>query len=283
MANKNIINDNVIYPMKAITEDKNKDLAHREFAPIGALLKPSHNTIIYGSSQSGKTNAAINIIMRCGKNGGFYGEDHKGKVFHDIIIISSTMVSDDCMQPLLEIASEVHDSYNDNIIKDIVNLQRERQERGEHKRILLLMDDIITMCKPNDYIFKAMTNARHDNISIMICIQNVRGTLPPVARANAHQVLAFRLHSEKERKKLFEELSYLDSEKEVALMYNHCTREPYNFMYVNAKDLKVYHNLTTPLWSRYNDDGTYATSFSGKKSKMEEMDEIGNELNSDSE
>ena len=112
----------------------------------------------------------------------------------------------------------------------------------------------------------------------MICIQNVRGTLPPVARANAHQVIAFRLHSEKERKKLFEELSYLDTEKEVQNMYNHCTREPYNFMTINAKDLQVYHNFTTPLWKRYNDDGTYSTSFSGRQSRMAEMEQIGNEL-----
>lgn len=282
-SNKNIINDNVIYPMKVLTEDKNKDISHRSYAPEGVLLKPPFNLIAYGSSQSGKSNCIASILTRVGKNGSFYGEDQKGKVFDDIIIISSTMASDDCMIILKEMASEMHDTYNDNIVKDIVSLQRERQDRGERKRVLILMDDIITMCKPNDYIFRAMTNARHDNISIMVCIQNVRGTLPPVARANAHQILAFRLHSEKERKKLFEELSYLDTEKEIAHMYNHCTREPYNFMFVDAKHLKVYHNFTTPLWQRYNPDGTYSTSFSGKKSKMVEIQEIGNELNSDSE
>jgi len=285
MANKNIIDDNEIYPMKTLTEDKNKDIAHRNYAPKpnAPLLKPPFNMIAYGSSQTGKSNCIMNILLRCGRGGSFYGQDNKGKVFHDIIVISSTMMSDDCVKPLLEISSEVYDTYNDNIIKDIVNLQRERVQRGEHKRVLILLDDIITMCRPNDYIFKAMTNARHDNISIVIAIQNVRGTLPPVARANAHQVIAFRLHSEKERRKLFEELSYLDTEKEVEAMYNHCTREPYNFMHINAKDLKVYHNLTTPLWNRYNDDGTYSMSFSGKKSKISKMEQIGNELNSDSE
>jgi len=283
MANKNVINDNVIYPMKALTEDKNKDISHRSYAPDGVLLKPPFNMIAYGSSQTGKSNCLMNILLRTGKDGSFYGEDNKGKVFHDIIVISSTMASDDCVQPLLEIATEIHDTYNDNIIKDIVTLQRERQDRGENKRVLILMDDIITMCKPNDYIFKAMTNARHDNISIMIAIQNVRGTLPPVARANAHQIIAFRLHSEKERKKLFEELSFLDTEKEVGYMYNHCCREPYNFMFVDAKNLKVFHNFTNPLWERYNADGTYSTSFSGKQSKMAEIEQIGNELNSDSE
>ena len=244
MANKNVIDDNEVYPMKVLVEDKNKDISHRDYAPNGVLLKPPFNLIAYGSSQTGKSNCIMNIILRTGKNGSFYGEDHKGKVFHDIIVISSTMASDDCVQPLLEIATSVYDKYDDSIIKEIVSLQRERAERDEHKRVLILMDDIITMCKPNDYIFRAMTNARHDNISIMICIQNVRGTLPPVARANAHQVIAFRLHSEKERKKLFEELSYLDTEKEVQNMYNHCTREPYNFMTINAKDLQVYHNFT---------------------------------------
>ncbi len=43
MANKNIINDNEVYPMKVLTEDKNKDISHRNYAPKGPLLKPPLN------------------------------------------------------------------------------------------------------------------------------------------------------------------------------------------------------------------------------------------------
>jgi|TARA_R110000822_G_scaffold16788_5_gene56776 hypothetical protein len=259
---KTVLNDMEIYPVNVEDDEKNNSIAHRNF---DVLLKPPFNAILYGSSQTGKTTGLINIITRQGMNGGMYGADEKCRVFDDIIVISSTLMSDEVIKPLLDITTATYDYYDDDLIKGIVELQRQRKARGETKNVLIIMDDIVTMIKPTAHIFKAMTNARHDRISIMILVQNVRGTLPPVARSNAHMVFCWRLHSMKERIKLFEELGFLDSENEVANMYNHCTKDPYNFMYVNAKKLKVYKNLTDNIWNRYLDTGQYAPSFSGKK------------------
>jgi hypothetical protein len=264
--NKNSLDDMEIYPVIVEDDDKNNSISHRKF---DVLLKPPFNAILYGSSQTGKTTGLVNIITRQGKEGGMYGPDSKSRVFDDIIIISSTLMSDDVIQPVLDLTTATYDYYDDDIIKGIVELQRQRKDRGEKKNVLIIMDDIVTMIKPSAHIFKAMTNARHDRISIMILVQNVRGTLPPVARSNAHMVFAWRLHSMKERIKLFEELGFLDNEDEVERMYNTCTKDPYNFMYVNAKKLKVYKNLTDNIWSRYLENGQYAPAYSGKKTKME--------------
>jgi hypothetical protein len=44
-------------------------------------------------------------------------------------------------------------------------------------------------------------------------------------------------------------------------------------MYVNAKKLKVYKNLTDNIWNRYTDSGQYAPSFSGKRAELETIEE----------
>ncbi len=267
---KNNLNDMEIYPVNVEDDDKNNSIAHRDF---NVLLKPPFNAIMYGSSQTGKTTGLVNIITRQGENGGMYGPDSKCRVFDDIIMISSTLMSDEVIKPVLDLTTATYDYYEDDLIKGIVELQRQRKDRGEKKNVLIIMDDIVTMLKPSAHIFKAMTNARHDRISIMILVQNVRGTLPPVARSNAHMVFAWRLHSMKERVKLFEELGFLDNEDEIEKMYNHCTKDPYNFMYVNSKKLKVYKNLTDNIWNRYTDSGQYAPSFSGKRAELETIEE----------
>jgi len=250
-------NDYTVYPLRADVKEK-CDREMPDIFPTG-----SFNTLIVGSSQTGKTINATSML--CREN--MYG-CHKGKDYFDnIIIISSTLGSDESIEPIREKATAVYDFYDDSIVKDIVEFCRQHKEKGSKEKTLILADDIISIVPQNSAINKAFSNCRHWNISIMAILQGVRGTISPIARANTHFWVCYRLHSQRERQKLFEELSFLDSEKEVEAMYNYCTAQPYNFMSVNAKNLKVYHNFTEPLWSRYNEDGTYAPSFSQQQSE----------------
>lgn len=266
-----------IYPLKADVKDK-PDRELPDIFPTG-----SFNTLIVGSSQTGKTINATSMLCRENMYGCCKGKDY----FKDIIIISSTLGSDESIEPIREKATATYDFYDDSIVKDITEFCKMRKEKGNKDRTLILADDIISIVPQNSAINKAFSNCRHWNISIMAILQGVRGTISPIARANTHFWVCYRLHSQKERIKLFEELSFLDSEKEVEAMYNYCTAQPYNFMAVNAKNLKVYHNFTEPLWSRYNEDGTYAPSFSVQQSqKVKDTDNtlnenLSEEINSD--
>lgn len=263
-----------IYPLKADKPEK-PDRELPDIFPTG-----SFNTLIVGSSQTGKTINATSMLCRENMYGCHCGKDY----FKDIIIISSTLGSDESIEPIREKATATYDFYDDSIVKDITEFCKMRKEKGSKDRTLILADDIISIVPQNSAINKAFSNCRHWNISIMAILQGVRGTISPIARANTHFWVCYRLHSQKERMKLFEELSFLDSEKEVEMMYNYCTAQPYNFMAVNAKNLKVYHNFTEPLWSRYNEDGTYAPSFSVQQSqKVKDTDNILNENENNSQ
>ena len=246
-----------VYPLKQDVKEK-CDREMPDIFPTG-----SFNALIVGSSQTGKTICATSML--CREN--MYG-CHKGKdYFSNIIIISSTLGSDESIEPIKAKATATYDFYDDSIVKDIVEFCRQHKEKGSKERTLILADDIISIVPQNSAINKGFSNCRHFNISTWAILQGVRGTISPIARANTHFWVCYRLHSQRERQKLFEELSFLDSEKEVEAMYNYCTAQPYNFMSVNAKNLKVYHNFTEPLWSRYNEDGTYAPSFSQQQSE----------------
>lgn len=251
-------NDYNVYPLIQDTELKPDRDEMPDIFPRG-----SFNSVIVGSSQTGKTVCASSLF--CREN--MYGERDEGKdkYFENIVIISSTLGSDESLDPIVERADGVYDHYDDGIIKNLMGFCRERREDGDSARTLLLCDDIISIVKPTSALSRAFSNCRHWNVSICCILQGIRGTLSPVARANTHFWVCYRLHSEKEREKLYEELSFLDSEKEVALMYSYCVAEPYQFMAINAKNMVVYKNFTEKIWSRYNEDGTYAPSFSEQR------------------
>ena len=131
-SNQARLDDMEIYPVNVEEDDKNNSISHRNF---DVLLKPPFNAILYGSSQTGKTTGLVNIITRQGKEGGMYGPDSKARVFDDIIMISSTLMSDDVIKPVLDLTTATYDYYEDDLIRGIVELQRQRKERGERKGV----------------------------------------------------------------------------------------------------------------------------------------------------
>lgn len=249
-----------IYPVKM--DDVND--TERELPEV--LPKGSYNMMVVGSSMTGKSNFISNLVCRPNLLGARQNGDKIEKHFEDIIIISGTLGQDKSLKPVQEIASMTYDSYSNETVRRILEFQKMRKEMGNNDKCLLIMDDIITQCKPTDYIWKLFTNSRHYNLSIWCCLQAIRGTVSPIARANTHVWCCYRLHSEKEKTKLFEDLAFLDDEKEVKAMYDHCIREPYNFMFVDSRRLQVHHNLTNKIWTRYDENGHYNPSFSQSRS-----------------
>ena len=252
-----------IYPVKM--DDVNE--GERELPEV--FPKGSYNMIVTGSSMTGKSAFVSNLCMRPSMLGARKNGDKIERHFEDIIVISGTLGQDKSLKPVQDIATMCYDHYSDAIVKRILDFQKDRKARGDDKKCLLILDDIISQCKPTDYIWRLFTSSRHYNLSIWVCVQAIRGTLSPIARANTHAWACYRLHSEKERVKLFEDLAFLDDEKEVKAMYEECVKEPYNFMFVDSRRLQVHHNLTEKLWERYDENGRYNPSFSQMRSSNE--------------
>lgn len=263
----NELDDLEIYPVRM--EDVNDN--ERELPDV--FPKGSYNMIVTGSSMTGKSCAVANMCLRKSMYGARQNGDKIEKHFEDIIVISGTLGQDKALKPVQDIASATYDTYSNDVVRRILEFQKMRKEMGDNSKTLLILDDIITQCKPTDYIWKLFSSSRHYNLSIWVCLQAIRGTLSPIARANTHAWICYRLHSEKERQKLFEDLAFLDDEKEVKLMYEECVKEPYNFMFVDSRRLQVHHNLTEKIWSRYDENGRYNPPFSQMRRALPSDDE----------
>lgn len=41
--------------------------------------------------------------------------------------------------------------------------------------------------------------------------------------------------------------------------------KPYSFLFLDSRKYLAYHNLQTPMWSKYNEDGTFAPLYKAEE------------------
>jgi len=201
--------------------------------------------IILAPTKSGKTNFLVNLIMS--KN--FYPR----KYWDEIIFFSPTATFD---------ASLIHLDKMDNLIKvsehqDLKNMtnylqiimQEQVEAEDEKKRILLIFDDCVGYLQKNSDILNGLVSRhRHYSISMLFSVQQYR-VLPPILRSNCNFIIIFRLASDKEKEKLYDELGDTMT-RDFLLLLDQCTQKKYNFMYANMKEMKIYHNFTKMIWEK---------------------------------
>jgi len=202
--------------------------------------------IILAPTKSGKTNWICNFIMS--KN--FYPK----KYYDEIIFFSPTSTFDanlihlDKMDNLIRVA-EHEDLKNMTQYIQII-MQEQVEAKEDKKRILMIFDDCICYIQKNSDILNGLVSRhRHYSISLLFSVQQYR-VLPPILRSNCNFIIVFRLSSDKERQKLYDEIG--DTLTKDFLKYlDICTKEKYNFMYANMKEMLIYHNFKTLLWEKY--------------------------------
>jgi len=113
----------------------------------------------------------------------------------------------------------------------------------------------------NSKIYNLSSRSRHYLISLVYLTQNLR-SLSPVVRSNTTHWFLFRNPNMKEMEKICEEFAFLGSRDNVYRLYEHITQVPFNFMYIDD-DYNVWENFQTKVWSKFNDDGSYAEEFGG--------------------
>lgn len=213
------------------------------------LLRPPFLLVVNGNVRTGKSNLMMNLIY----NQSFYKD-----YFDSIFFVSPTVMNDETLQHLREDDDIVKLSENleniDEIVKTIVESKQENDnddkdssEETEKKHWLLVLDDCLGFIKQRSYISFLCTRYRHYKISIIISSQNFR-SIPNVIRQNSSGYLIFKTTNNKEYNKIEDEMGGLlpDFEK----LYEIATDKPYNFLFIDLRHIRAYHNFKDLLYSK---------------------------------
>jgi hypothetical protein len=202
------------------------------------LIKPPFLGIINGSVRTGKSTLIMNLIY----NKNFYKDK-----FDQIIYISPTSLNDLTLKHLAEDDDVVKITDKLDQLDEILKLLIEEKDKDEETRkehYLIIFDDCLGFIKPKSYVSFLCSRYRHYKTSLLFTSQNFR-SIGPIIRTNATFYLIFKTPNKKEYKKYVEEFSgiFEDFEK----MYLMACSEPYNFLYLDLRNVKAYHNFNKLL------------------------------------
>jgi len=227
-----------ILPIKKITKEIKTNIPD-------PIPKPPFTLIAIAPTKSGKSLLFTNMIYRWFK-----------PEFEEIIYISPTIHLDKTLENNISVDEDIvkvddeEDLKNvDSILNEMVKSQKEKPKE-ERKHILIVLDDMISYFKSNG---KSMLNdlpslSRHYNISFIISTQ-VYNAPPPRLRKNASHYIIFRLFNKKDLKQIEEEIgsNFEDFEEK----YQEAIKEPYSFLYLDNRDMKMFERFEKLLWSKY--------------------------------
>lgn len=261
-------NDNEDYNIYPIL----KDPEEQEYQPIGEkLLKPPFVYALIGTRMVGKTTLMMSLTMR---EFPFYLG-----AFDRIILISPTLGVDTSTRELVNYIGEENtfDYYDDAIIDGIIH-HNKSLPKPLREKILVIGDDLPAMGIPmNAKIYTTLSCAgRHYGISTMLISQILRGNnigLPPACRNNIEGYFIFRNSNQKQLNNIYEELGHFGSPSNIEAMYEDTVGgRPYQFLYLNSRNLKAYRNLDEEIWSMYDENGNYNQEYHLTRNKNKMLD-----------
>jgi hypothetical protein len=201
------------------------------------LLKPPFLLIFQGSVRSGKSNLIMNMI---------YNDNMYHKAFDQVIFISPTIHQDLTLEKMREDDEiiKLDDPEDlDDILKKIVDSQQEEENENDH--LLLVIDDCLGYIKSGSYLNFLCTRYRHYRLSLIITSQDFR-SIPNKIRQNATGYIIWKTNNQKELDKIIQEFGGMF--KDFLLYYNEATDKPYNFLFMNLRNLSLYHNFDKLLY-----------------------------------
>jgi hypothetical protein len=223
-------------PLKVTVFSTNKSkVSSRPLHDSHTVPKHPFRAILSGASGSGKTNLLLWLLTK----------DIIYKDFFDVIIILSPTAGklDDSYAALAKSNSKsvirIINDITEDVIKTIMSTNKKIiLEKKVHKspKLLLIYDDIISNKKlMNTKAFlHSFVASRHYNASVIICTQKYNA-VPRTCRLQANAVFYFR-GSNSEREVLAIEFSPSGyNKKEMISIIDHCTNEPYSFLFWNGQ------------------------------------------------
>ncbi len=191
--------------------------------------------MLSGSSGSGKTNLAMNILTRT---------ELYGKFFHCILVFSPTAGKYDDSYNVLNLPKENFISKFDNGMLDTIIESRKAKidAKGvewvaKNERMLIILDDVIAdrQFLESPDALRLFSLLRHYLVSVMVMIQSYT-KLPRALRNNCNAICVFpALRSEIEVIK--DEIAPAEyTKKEFEKLLKYCMDGQHSFFYINRHD-----------------------------------------------
>jgi hypothetical protein len=209
------------------------------------LLQPPFTYVFVAPTKSGKSVLTVNLLKNL--NFGYKG------VFDEVYYISPTVMFDDTLNKAVKEDDEIikiHDEKDlenvDGILSMIVKEQKDTpDDKRKHK--LIVLDDMIEYFSNHSKLNTLPALSRHYKLSFIVCSQVYVG-LPVKLRKNAGAYMVFKIYNNKDLKTLEDEVgvnfgNFLEN-------YHKATDEKYNFLYINNREMELYHNFKTELWKK---------------------------------
>jgi hypothetical protein len=217
----------------------------QDFKIPNPLLEPPFTYVFVAPTKSGKGVLTVNLLKNI--NFGYRG------VFDEIYYISPTVMLDDTLNKAVAEDDEIikiHDEKDleqiDTILDEIVKMQKETpNDERQHK--LIVLDDMIDYFTNHGRLNTLPALSRHYKLSFIVCSQVYVG-LPVKLRKNASAYMVFKIYNNKDLKTLEEEVGA--NFHEFIENYHTATEERYDFLYINNREMELYHNFTELLWKK---------------------------------
>jgi len=220
-----------IYPVK---ENKNDDKLNIK---QGGLPDSHFLGILIGGVKSGKTTVLINLVYQCFK-----------QAFDEIIFFSPNVWNDKIFDSNISKDDDITKISNldnvDETVKEIVDHQQEIDKK-DRKNLIMIFDDVVGYIG-RSFLTYFTTRYRQLKISLVFSVQAFR-SLPNIIRANSSFMIIFKTYNKKELEKIFDELGHI---RDIEYYYENATKEKYNFMLVDLRNIKIYKCLKEVLYDR---------------------------------
>jgi hypothetical protein len=235
------------HPLEILPVKKNNN--KNKFKIPLPLLEPPFTYVFVAPTKSGKSVMIVNLL----KNINMGYKD----VFDQIYYISPTVMFDDTLNKAVADDDEIikiHDEEDleniDFILDSIVKEQKEEKmkDKDNAPHILVVLDDMIDYFKNGSRLDKLPALSRHYNISFIVTSQVYIG-IPTKLRKNASAYMVFQIYNDADLKGLKEEIG-ANFGKNFIDNYHKATEQKYNFLYINNREMELYHNFTELLWKK---------------------------------
>jgi hypothetical protein len=209
------------------------------------LLQPPFTVAMIAPTKSGKSTTIVNMLKNVCMG---YCDD----VFETIYYISPTVGFDKTLssiasdEEIIKISDEDDLNHLDDILGELIKSQKQK-DSDDRGHILIILDDCLDYLKKSKKLNSLPSYSRHYNISLIITTQ-VYNALPVKLRKNVSGLTIARIYNKKDYENIEDEIgaNFHDFKKN----YEIATEEPYSFLFVDNREMKLYHNFGKLLWAK---------------------------------
>ena len=229
------------YKISPITSTTNKNQDEK------LILNPPFCAGIFAPPACGKSTLISNIVF---KNDYFPPNGALEYFDGGIVVISPSIFLDESSRFLLKYC-KCYDEYNDDILKNIMDNQKETPKE-DRKKILIIIDDCLNMAKRNSILNTLPSRYRHYSLNIIFSCQKWTGIDSKVRAQFSHLFIMSPYPNMKELNSIFDVYGdiYGGAEEMKKKYYEATNGTRYKFLYAKlAKNPpELYENFDKQIY-----------------------------------